>query len=354
MRLKRICGWLIASILFIGLLGGAAPVNAAKVPANFAATPLLPKNQLSSKAGYFDLKVTPGATQVLKLAVTNPSNSARTLKVIPVNATTADSGHAVYIPTKRPADASAQTTFTKMTSGPVTVSLAPRQGKTVTFYTRIPTSGFTGEVLGGLFVTDPHATLSKQENGDSSDFQLNNRYAEVTAVALQCHPGQTFKTNLKLAAVGVHQPDTQPTAFARIRNLTPALFGDLQIDARVMRASTGQQVASQTLRNGSMAPNSWFDDNISLGNNRLAAGKYLLKLHITSGKRTWNFSGAFTLTRQQSAQHNSLTHAAHQPNYWWLWLLALLLALLLCFGAYWLGKRRRDDDADDADSDQDN
>ncbi|MFD1454515.1 DUF916 and DUF3324 domain-containing protein [Levilactobacillus lanxiensis] len=351
MKLKWLYPLLAAGLLLTGGLAGAAPASAAKVPANFAATPLLPKNQISTKAGYFDLKVTPGATQVLKLSVTNPSDNTRTLQVIPVNATTADSGNAVYIPSKR-TDASAQTTFTKMTSGPVTITLAPRQGKTVTFHTQIPTAGFSGEVLGGLFVTDPHATKAQTENGDASDFRLNNRYAEVTAVALQCQPNQTFRTQLKLAGVGVRQPNTHPTAFARIRNLTPALFGRMDIAARVMQNSTGKQIATENLHNGSMAPNSWFDYQVGLGSKKLTAGKYTLKLHVTSGKRTWNFSGTFTLTRKQIAEHNSVIKSDEQPAYWWLWLLLFLfLSLLLIIGAYLLGKRRSRDDDDDDDSD---
>lgn len=354
MKIRWFYGWLCTLVLLVGTLGGVLPVTAAKVPANFAATPLIPKNQISNQAGYFDLQVTPGATQVLKLAVTNPSSSQRTLQVIPVNATTSDSGNAVYIPSKR-TDASAQTTFTKMTSGPVTITLAPHQGKTVTFHTQIPAAGFTGEVLGGLFVTDPNATKSTAENGDNSDLHLNNRYAEVTAVALQCRPHQKFRTDLRLAAVGVHRPTTQPTAFARLRNLTPALFGDLQINARVMQNSTGKQIAAQTLHNGSMAPNSWFDYNVDLGSKPLAAGKYTLKLHATSGKRVWNFSGSFTLTRRQSAEHNSLIKSDRHQNLWWLWwliLLLILLALLLVLGAYWLGKRHADDDDEDEEDEE--
>ncbi|WP_125580067.1 DUF916 and DUF3324 domain-containing protein [Levilactobacillus cerevisiae] len=352
MKFKWKMGWLVACVLLAGVLGGSgAMASAAQLPKNFAATPLLPKNQLSKKAGYFDLKVTPGTTQTLRLSVTNPSNKRRTLQVIPVNATTSDSGNAVYIPSNR-TDPSAQTTFTKMTSGSVSVSLAPRQGKTVTFRTVIPTTGFSGEVLGGLFVTDPTATGDREPG---SDFRLNNRYAEVTAVALQCRTGQTFRTDLKFGGVGVKQPDTLPVAFGKIRNLTPALFGDLQINARVMQNSTGKQIATKSLKNGSMAPNSWFNYSIPLGRKKLTAGKYTLKLDVTSGKRVWNFSGTFTLTRSQTAEHNSLIKSDKQPNYWWLWLLLfLLLAILLALAAYWLGTRRNRDDDEDEDEIDDN
>ena len=112
--------------------------------------------------------------------------------------------------------------------------------------------------------------------------------------------------------------------------------------------STGKQIATENLHNGSMAPNSWFDYQVGLGNQKLAAGKYTLKLHLTSGKRTWNFSGTFTLTRKQIAEHNSVIKSDEQPTYWWLWLiLFLFLSLLLIIGAYLLGKRRSRDDDDD-------
>ncbi|MFC6289288.1 DUF916 and DUF3324 domain-containing protein [Levilactobacillus angrenensis] len=350
MNLNRIKGWFVAFLAVVGLLGGGSLISAnaaskaAPMPdSDFAATPLLPKNQLSTKVSYFDLKVEPGGTQTLKLSVTNPSKSPRTLQVMPINATTSDTGRAVYVPSNR-TDPSAQTTFTKMTSGPVTVHLAARQGKTVTFTTRIPASGFTGQVLGGLFVTNPKARRSSS----TSDFTLENRYAEVVAVSLWCHPNQILPIDLKLANVSVKKQNGQPQVLAKLRNVTPTLFGKFNVQARVLRKSTGQQVLTQSLKNGSMAPNSWFNFGIGLGKKPLTAGQYVLKLHATSGKRVWNFSRDFSLSGKTVRTHNAAIHSK-QPNYWWIWLLlAILLVILLLLLAYWLGKRGSDkDDADD-------
>jgi len=332
---------LFSLIALIGLLGGGAPtIQAAQTkPTNFVATPFIPKNQLDKKAGYFDLKVTPGATQVLKLAVANPGATKRTLKIVPINATTADSGNAVYVPSNR-TDPSAQTTFTKMTTSAVTITLAPHQGKTVTFRTKIPAGGFRGQVLGGLFVTDLQATKPKPEK-QSQNFRLNNRYAEVTAVSLQCQPKEVLPIQLRLASVNVGLQGEQPLAFAKMRNLTPKLFGQLTIQARVIQDKTGQQVATQTAKNGSMAPNSWFNYGVKLGNKTLSAGQYTLKLHLTSGQRKWNFSQQFKLSPQRTREHNTATKAVKQPINWWLWIiLALVVLLIVILSAYWLGKRR--------------
>lgn len=337
--------WFNWRLLLLGvvagiLIGGPAVLGKAAQtpPTNFFATPFLPKNQLTTKVGYFDLKVMPGTTQDLKLAVTNPGSTQKTLQVIPVNATTSDSGNAVYVPSNR-TDPSAQTTFTKMTSGAVTITLASHQEKTVTFKTTIPTGGFQGEVLGGLFVTDPQASPAASQNGGASSFRLHNRYAVVTAVALWCHPNQRLTTMLKLGDVAIANSDTNPVVQAKIRNLTPALFGDLQGTARIIKTDTGQQVARQDLKRGSMAPNSWFNYGVPLGNKPLTAGRYTLNLHLTSGKRVWDFTHSFSLTKNQAKAHNTIIRPEGGID-WWFWLLLALLLALLIFGAYWLGKRR--------------
>lgn len=352
MNLNRFKWWFVAFLTLVSLLGGESIISAraAQTPseANFATTPLLPKNQLSTKVNYFDLKVQPGSNQALRIAVTNPTNSAITLKIMPVNATTSDAGSAVYVPSNRAADSSAQATFTKMTSGPVTLRLAAHQGKTVTFTTRIPSGGFTGEVLGGLFVTNPKASSTPS----TSHFRFQNRYAEATAVALWCQPNPNLPINLKLANVAVKQQNGQPKVLAKLRNVTPLLFGNLKIQARVIRTRTGKQVLTQSLKNGSMAPNSWFNFGVGLGKRPLAAGKYTLKLHLTSGKRVWNFSQPFTLSAKAARTHNAIIHSDKTPNNWWIWwlVLAVILVLLLLGLAYWLGKRRsREDDEPESD-----
>ncbi|WP_270223995.1 WxL protein host-binding domain-containing protein [Lactiplantibacillus pentosus] len=79
---------------------------------------------------------------------------------------------------------------------------------------------------------------------------------------------------------------------------------------------------------------------MALGSDRLAAGNYQLKLHLTSGTRVWNFSHNFTLTAQRASQHNHRLVGPHKVN-WWLWgSLALVGLLALLMAAYWFGQRR--------------
>lgn len=305
---------------------------------NFTTQLQLPKNQLTPGASYYNLKVVPGSEQLLTLSITNPSDQAKTVKVTPVNATTADSGTIAYMPSNRQ-DESAETTFTKMTSVAVTVQLAPRQQKTVTLKTKIPANGFQGEIRGGLFVADLTPSQSNQQS-NSTQFHLNNRFAEVTPVILRCNIDQKLRTNLKLAQVTVNPQPTVPTLTAKLRNLTPAAFGQLKIQAKVAEKATGKIVATQTTDQLAMAPNSWFNHPITLGKQNLAAGHYTLKLDLTSGKRDWHFEAPFQLSKQQVKQHNISLKKASPARPWGRWLLISGTTVSLLIGAYWLGRRQ--------------
>ena len=169
---------------------------------------------------------------------------------------------------------------------------------------------------------------------------LKNRYVEVTEVALWCQPQVTIPVKLVLDEVKVTPTNGQPVLFAKLRNLTPTLFGQLKIQARVIQRTTGKTVATQQLKSGSMAPNSWFNYQVALGTQNLAAGKYRLKLHLTSGQRVWDFTRDFTLTAERAQQHNHHLVGPRQVN-WWLWgAVALVILLALLMAAYWFGQRR--------------
>lgn len=345
MKLKKgLWGLLLSlSLLVVGLFGWPLTSSAATQPAaNFVVTPLLPKNQLNTKDGYFNLKVTPGSTQVLQLSVTNPGTSSRQIDVSPVNATTADTGTIVYIPSDR-TDPSAQTTFTKMTSKPISLTLGAHQGKTVTFETKIPKSGFTGEILGGLFVTNPKTSEASSKR-NAQNFQLANRYAVTTAVALWCQPNKPISAKVQLAStkVSYSKTDTAPMVVAKLRNLAPIAFGDLQMRAQIFEQANGHQVVSQTLKNRSMAPNSWFDSAIGLGDKPLPAGRYTLKLKLASGDRHWNFTRPFTLSKAHAQEQNTSTKPANSHQQVWFWLAGgSVLVLLIIGGAYWLGRKHK-------------
>jgi len=145
---------------------------------------------------------------------------------------------------------------------------------------------------------------------------------------------------LDLANVKVNNQNGQPVVVAKIRNLAPTLFGQLKLQARITQVKTGKIIATQELKSGSVAPNSWFNYQVALGTQHLATGQYRLSLHLTSGQRVWNFQRNFQLTARHAQQHNQHLVGPRRIN-WWLWAaVALVILMALLVTAYWFGQRR--------------
>lgn len=333
--MKRRFIWLWLVGLFIaGLAAAPQPVQAAG--AGFTIKPDLPANQLTS-ASYFDLLVKPAQQETLTIYVTNTTAATETLKVSPVSAYTAYNGVLGYAPNQLH-DNSATVTFKQMMSKPQTVTLAGKQTQAVHFTLKIPRGGFTGQVLGSLYVTEPTAhTTAKQSKGVS----INNRFAMVIGVLLQTSRTKVTP-QLKLNRVRPGTQANQAAVLANLQNTSPRLLDGMSLNAKIYRAGTKTLVKHRRVSGYSFAPNTNFDYGI-LFKKALVPGKYDLALTAKAAGRTWHFTRAFTITRQQSDRIAKRVgqKPASRINWWWL-ALGIILVLLLVIGwLLWLLLRRR-------------
>ncbi|GAB6093333.1 DUF916 and DUF3324 domain-containing protein [Furfurilactobacillus curtus] len=323
---------LTLSFLLFGYVSMAPAVAATPDSgAGFTISPQFPANQNSQTTGYFDLTVAPKDTQEITVNVINTTDHARKLRVQPTDAWTGDNGLVNYTPNpkKRP---ETKTSFTKLTSRGVTVDLNAHEGKPVTFTTKVPAQGFSGQILGGIFVTDPAVTKTTGKQ----NFKINNRYAMIIGVLLHQANRAKVTPDLKLASVTGSQKNQRATILATLKNPRPVLFGKMTIHAKV----TGQMRTTTTLKNYEVAPNSRFNAAIDLGERKLQPGRYHLDLTAKSGRHTWHFKRNFTVTKKAANQANE--HIKVKQNWLWLWItLGVLAAGLLLFGGYWLGRRRQ-------------
>lgn len=336
--MKRRTIWLLIAGLFLaGLAIGPQPVQAAG--AGFTIKPDLPANQLTS-ASYFDLLVKPAQQQTLTIYVTNTTGSTKTLKVSPVSAYTAYNGVLGYAPNKRH-DNSATVTFKQMMSQPQTITLAGKQTQAVHFTLKIPRAGFSGQVLGSLYVTAPTAhTATKQSKGVS----ISNRFAMVIGVMLQTSRTKVTP-QLKMNRVRPGTQANQAAVLANLQNTSPRLLDGLSLNAKIYRAGTKTLVKQRKVSGYSFAPNTNFDYGV-LFNKALVPGKYDLALTAKAAGRTWHFTQAFRITRQQSDR--IAKRVGQQPasrlNWWWV-ALGIILVLLMVIGwLLWLLLRRRSTD----------
>ncbi|WP_225047921.1 DUF916 and DUF3324 domain-containing protein [Lacticaseibacillus kribbianus] len=343
MRLKTL---LLVALAALGLGASQAKPAYAATGAAYTVSPVIPSNQRSAVSSYFDLVVKPGAVQPLTVAVTNATATTRHLRLSLTHAYTQDNGEIGYKP-NGPKDASAQYRLDQLGAASQKVTLAAKQTKRVTVKVTIPKGGFTGVILGGLYIVDEGESAGASANG----VQFSNRYATLVGVQLQTSTGaiNRVKPALKLQAVGAGIANNRPGVLATIQNPTPTYWGKMLVTAKVYRRNSDTVVMRRTASNYATAPNSHFDFGITQSTG-LAPGDYTLDLLVTGPHGRWHWRRNFSILTEQAQRINkklALKTPFTMP--WWGWVLIGLGALLVIGLLWWLIVllRRRKKDEDD-------
>ncbi|WHM90237.1 DUF916 and DUF3324 domain-containing protein [Lacticaseibacillus rhamnosus] len=328
MRKKLLLG-LLACLSFLWF-GTHQQAHAAD-GAGFTISPALPQNQIDQST-YFNLLVKPGETQRLLIYVKNTTKTAKKLKVSPVSAFTQTNGTIGYYPNDHK-DNSAEYTFSQLAGEPKTIDLAGDAQVPVTFDVKIPEKGFTGQILGSLYVEDP--TVHKSGGGGMA---INNKFAMLIGVVLQTSTTEVAP-DLNLMAVKPGSQDNRAGVLATIQNTKPRLFGDMTLDGKVYRQGSDKPYLSRTEKGWSFAPNSHFDYALP-SKEALSPGTYTLDLTVRAVGKTWHWRRNFTITRQQSeAIEQKLGREAPQKT--WLWIIIAIVLALVILVLLWLVWRQR-------------
>lgn len=323
--------WLIATLTFLPTIH-ATPANS--TGAGFTVSAKLPDNQIDPTQSYFDLRVKPDTAQPLTVIVANTSDRARQLTVSPTNAWTGDNGQVSYRPNKTRQPQAP--TFTSMTSAGVTFQLAAHEAKPVTFVTRIPKTGITGQVLGAIYVTDRNTTQTTA----GKSFRINNRYAMALGVNLQQTDVNKTKPDLKLHRVHATISDKKPLVVANLVNPQPVLFGGLSLTSRIFHQGGQKSLYTNTYKHYAMAPQTAMNVMMPITQKKLAPGHYTFKLTAKSGQRVWHLARNFTITQQTAQKVNR--HITVKRNWSWLYIiLGVVAAALLVMLGYLFGHKRQ-------------
>lgn len=332
---KRWWVWVISAIL-LGVLGAPQSVMADN-GTDFSLQAELPANQVNGNATYFDVLVKPGTIQNTTVYVTNLSNQGKKIKLTPTNAKTFNNGEVSYAPNQN-RDKSAQYQFTELTSPGVVVNVTAKHTVPVTFKTKIPATGFSGQILGGIYAVDTSAKTRNQKG-----VHVNNEYAYSIAVNLRTTL-TPVAPKLELNTVRPGIESGRIAILANISNVTPRLFGKISYDSKVTKQGSSEVVMKRSVKNYGFAPNSSMDFATSpAAGKKLKAGDYTLDLTARSGQDVWHWQRNFTV---KQAEINVLKEKMGTGNQfpWWLLVIVLLLVLLIIFLLILLFKRRKKDD----------
>ncbi|MFD1671471.1 WxL protein host-binding domain-containing protein [Agrilactobacillus yilanensis] len=333
--------WLIS--LGIGLLAFfcfALPqtVHAAN-SADFTAEAIPAAGQTDPKLDYFSLSVASNQIYPLTATVENLS-STETLDFSAqlITATTSSHGAINYTPTKLKRDPSAKVVLPELAVDGVNqqnFTIGPKQKQTITFNLKIPADGITGTVLGSIYI---HRLDSP--NQKKSSLTIDNQFAMVLPVAITQGPPVEIIPNLTLAGVTQTNIAGHAALIADIHNASPVLFGQIQLNAKILQDN--KTVLTQTDHNFQMAPNSTLGYNLLMPDKPLPKGRYLLKIRLTSGQKTFNLSKNFqiTTTNPQQIKHPLLRHTQNKPTFL-IWLILSLILLILLIALLWFLLKRQ-------------
>lgn len=323
---RRIC---LAAVIISGFCGGGQYVEAAAT--NFGVAPIQATNQIDKNVHYYDLLVTPGTTQELKLQVQNTGTGSQRFEISTNRAGTTNSGELDYNQHGLEKPKSLAYDIESLMPKPQVITVAPRMTRTVSLKLTAPPATWSGVILGAVHVA-----------------QLDTPTHVAYNIGLQLQASQTLPTQtpqLQFNGVSTKIRATGDTVYALLENPAPRIQTGLTVKTKVYSSKTKKLVMHRQLKNASMAPNSVMAMNASKLPKNLKTGKYFMLVDAQNGAQTWHFSKEFTVTQpvqtSTPAQASPMQRIKSLP----IWVIGILLAIIaaLLLSIIWLIYRKRTD-----------
>ncbi|MDL2327846.1 DUF916 domain-containing protein [Ruminococcaceae bacterium OttesenSCG-928-A11] len=282
---------------------------------------VLPENQLDKNLTYFDLRMRPGQRQTLEVEVVNETDSAITVDIGAISASTNRNGVIDY---KTPdiRDITLENPFSQLATVESGALEIPAQASVTARITiEMPAQAYDGVVLGGLVFT--RRDQAPQQSGGTT---LQNLYSYVIGVKLS--ENDTVVTpDFELERVQGEAVNYQAALVHYIRNRNAAIAKG--IDLHVVLRNADGQVVGEAMHTGiDMAPNSTMPLAVTPvapggedgrpGRNadgaELLPGDYTSEVTLEHDGQSWAFEQKFTIgtVEAQAVNGQTLGPAAKQ------------------------------------------
>lgn len=301
-----------------------------------------PDNQLNGDIAYFDLMMTPGQEQNLKISITSLSDKDQTIQTILDSAKTNSNGVIEYNQTKIDTDESVAIDFNDLVSTEKEFVLKAKETKVLDISVKMPQVAFEGVVAGGL-------TLKAKESSNStasSGARVKNEYAYVIAILLKENNNEV-KPELQYRKTYAGDRNYNNTIYTRIANSVPAYQKDITIETQITK-SDSEEVLYEGRQTGiQMAPNSFIDFPISMNNDEMVPGKYKSKGKAIIGSQTWQWEEEFEITKKEADKYNERNSSLTQETVDWKLIILLvtvfaaILLIVSIFYYFFIKKKKR-------------
>lgn len=316
---RRIC---LAAVIMSGFWGGGQYVEAAST--DFGVAAQLPTNQIDKKLHYYDLLVTPGSTQDLKLKIQNTSTGTQRFEISTNRAGTTDDGQLNYNQHGATPPKSLAYNIESLMPKTRVVSIEPRTTRTVSLKLTAPTKNWSGILLGAIHV-------SKLDTTTRVAYNIGLQLRSTKNLPAQTAQLQFNGVSTKIRATG-------DTVSALIENPAPRIQNGLGLQAKVYRMKTGQKVMHRELSQATLAPNSVMSFIINKTSKQLASGKYKLIVDAKNGTQNWHFTKQFTVIEPVIKSKTTTSASPQKLHNVPTSLIAILIAIMFALGAwiYWI------------------
>lgn len=338
MDIKRQTKLLFLSVILLTLSFIPLSVKAAENNIDFSVKAIIPSNQIDHMKSYFDLKMSPGQKQDLKIEVFNNSNKEETIEADLTFASTNDNGLIDYSETKgKKVDKSLKYPLNQLSKQPhKEIMIPPRKSKIVTFSITMPKEEYDGIILGAVQFKKKFDKVEKKSTKEV--IQISNEYAYVVGVKLTENI-KDVNPDLHLLGVKPKLVNYHTSIAATIQNSEAAIGSNMSIDAEILKKDSSKVLYSSKKDELSMAPNSNFDYAIDLNNKPIEPGTYRMKMKAIIGTQVWEWDELFTIGKEAKKLNNEAVEI--DRNYSWLYIVGSVFLMGIIYLIYIQKKRRK-------------
>lgn len=268
---------------------------------NFSVNAVIPDNQIDKEKSYFDLKVTPGEKQKLKVKLRNTTDKEIVINPHIQSAKTNKNGVIDYTPNKIKKDDTLKIAMEDVAKVPEEVTVPPQSEKDLTIEVTVPKDKFDGVILGGIYLKED--TSKNKEEDKEKDVAIKNEYSYVVALQMRQNDNKV-KPMLHMNEVNPETQNARNVIVANIQNSEPMIISKLKIDATVNKKGSKDNLAILKKENLQVAPNSNFNIAVPLEGEKLEAGTYILNMKAESAGKEWQFKKEFSISADKATTMN--------------------------------------------------
>jgi len=288
--------------ILISLMVMASIIIITATAMDFSVIPDLPDNQRQNGSSFFDLIVTPGMQQDLKVVVGNSIDDEIVVLVELITASTSRNGQINYT-SRGITDSTLKFSFENLVTVPQTHFTIPAGGEIeIPVTLTVPNESFEGAILGSIRVLREATEQEREEAG-----ALVNQYAHVTAVRLVMRDDaeEIITPDFALGSITTELVNYRASIIAHVRNIEPILIKGASATARIFPLGSDQPIFEHSMNTLDFAPNSVFPfsfvDREGFG---IDPGNYTAVITINHEGRTWEFDENFSITPEAAEEIN--------------------------------------------------